>query len=366
MKLKTKNKVLIFGAGSIGRGLIAYIFYKNDFEIIFVDKNQELINKINEEKQYKIIDINTKKEVVINSVKAISLEDAKLTNYLKQAKYITTALGSGNLKFLVPYFEKHFQNYSKTQFVLCFENGYRISSEFAKLFSNIKANIKFVDLVVDRIIPNKKTNNIDVFVDEYFEVIADKNIQKGSKKLDLIDYCNNLDAYTFRKLLLVNSLHSYLGYLGYLKQLKFVDQSAKNLEISKNIEQLAAINIEIIRLNFNEFEKESLQKYFLKSLKRFKNEGFCDLNTRVARNPITKIGKNERYDLIYQNVLKFNLDKGQILKVFKSILSFNFIEDLQAQQIQKAIKTKQILKFLQANTNLIFEDIKTLIEDLNE
>ncbi|MXR09085.1 mannitol-1-phosphate 5-dehydrogenase, partial [Mycoplasma hyorhinis] len=51
---------------------------------------------------------------------------------------------------------------------------------------------------------------------------------------------------------------------------------------------------------------------------------------------------------------------------FKSILSFNFIEYLQAQQIQKAIKTKQILKFLQANTNLIFEDIKTLIEDLNE
>ncbi|QJB71417.1 mannitol-1-phosphate 5-dehydrogenase [Mycoplasma sp. 1654_15] len=366
MKSKIKNKVLIFGAGNIGRGLVAYIFNKNDFEIIFVDKNQDLIDEINQKKQYKIIDINSKDEVIIKNIQAIHLEDAKLKTYLKQSKYITTSLGSNNLKYLVPYLQEHFQTFSKLQFILCFENGYKISSEFAKLFFDIQPNIRFIDLVVDRIIPSKKSKNIDVFVDNFFEVIADKNEQKRSKKLKLISYVKDIDAYTFRKLLLVNSLHSYLGYLGYLKKLKFVSESANDVKIIKNIKNLASINIKILTSNFKEFKEIQLQKYFLNTLKRFKNKQLFDLNTRVARNPITKISENERFNLIYQNVLKFHLNKQPILDVFKSILQFDFVDDKQAQEIQNAIKMKQIKHFLQENTKLNLEDIKTLLKVDNE
>ena len=40
MKIK---KILIFGAGAIGRGFIAPIFYKNKYEISFVDKDKNLV-----------------------------------------------------------------------------------------------------------------------------------------------------------------------------------------------------------------------------------------------------------------------------------------------------------------------------------
>jgi mannitol-1-phosphate/altronate dehydrogenase len=41
-----KKKILIFGAGAIGRGFVAPLFFKNNYEISFVDSNMSLINKL--------------------------------------------------------------------------------------------------------------------------------------------------------------------------------------------------------------------------------------------------------------------------------------------------------------------------------
>lgn len=45
-----KKKILIFGAGAIGRGFVAPLFFKNNYEISFVDSNMSLINKLNKKK----------------------------------------------------------------------------------------------------------------------------------------------------------------------------------------------------------------------------------------------------------------------------------------------------------------------------
>ena len=39
-----------FGAGNIGRGFIAPVLFENDYQVIFVDVNKELVNLINSEK----------------------------------------------------------------------------------------------------------------------------------------------------------------------------------------------------------------------------------------------------------------------------------------------------------------------------
>ena len=44
---------LHFGAGNIGRGFIAPVLQENDYEVIFVDVNSELVEKLNNKKKYK-------------------------------------------------------------------------------------------------------------------------------------------------------------------------------------------------------------------------------------------------------------------------------------------------------------------------
>ena len=53
---------LHFGAGNIGRGFIAPVLQENNFRVIFVDIDENLISKINREKKYEISYINSKKD----------------------------------------------------------------------------------------------------------------------------------------------------------------------------------------------------------------------------------------------------------------------------------------------------------------
>ncbi len=49
---KIKYKVLIFGAGAIGRGFLAPKFYSKNYSISFVDSNLDLVRKLKKRKKY--------------------------------------------------------------------------------------------------------------------------------------------------------------------------------------------------------------------------------------------------------------------------------------------------------------------------
>ena len=62
---------LHFGAGNIGRGFIAPVLQENDYEVVFVDVDKDLINKINTLKEYKVNFIGSNKEYInISNIKS--------------------------------------------------------------------------------------------------------------------------------------------------------------------------------------------------------------------------------------------------------------------------------------------------------
>ena len=48
------KKAVHFGAGNIGRGFIAPVLQENEYEVTFVDINNELIQQINNLNQYNL------------------------------------------------------------------------------------------------------------------------------------------------------------------------------------------------------------------------------------------------------------------------------------------------------------------------
>ena len=76
--LKKSMKLAIhFGAGNIGRGFIAPVLQNNNYEVIFVDVNKQLIEQINLLKEYKVssISLNSSTDLLVENVSGLLLED---------------------------------------------------------------------------------------------------------------------------------------------------------------------------------------------------------------------------------------------------------------------------------------------------
>ena len=85
-----------FGAGNIGRGFIAPTLQANNYEVIFVDVNTDLIEQINSEGQYSIksLSLDGISHEEIKDIKAVNLNDSEqLKNNLLNADLITTSVG---------------------------------------------------------------------------------------------------------------------------------------------------------------------------------------------------------------------------------------------------------------------------------
>jgi len=89
-------KAVHFGAGNIGRGFIGLLLYQSGYQTTFVDVNQQLIEALNEKKQYNVILAAEKsEEQTVKNVSGInSLEDReKVIDAIVEADMITTAIG---------------------------------------------------------------------------------------------------------------------------------------------------------------------------------------------------------------------------------------------------------------------------------
>ena len=70
-----------FGAGNIGRGFIAAVLQDNNYEVIFVDVNKQLIEQINLLKEYKVssISLNSSTDLLVENISGLLLEDKDLS-----------------------------------------------------------------------------------------------------------------------------------------------------------------------------------------------------------------------------------------------------------------------------------------------
>ena len=90
------KKAVHFGAGNIGRGFIAPVLQENEYEVTFVDINNELIQQINNLNQYNITSLSLENSTnkIVENVYGIDLNDnLKLKEKISEADLITTSVG---------------------------------------------------------------------------------------------------------------------------------------------------------------------------------------------------------------------------------------------------------------------------------
>jgi len=180
--------------------------------------------------------------------------------------------------------------------------------------------------------------SVDVLVEPFYEWVVDASQIKG-KRPDVsgITYVEDPLPYIERKLLTVNAGHSAIAYLGYVRGKPTIHAALEYDEVretaSKTLEETSLLLIKEYG-----FEPEELREYRRKVLARFSNPYISDDVTRVARAPIRKLGRNERFVSPALRLLDMGHMPVHLATVIGAVLRYDYPEDAEARELQETIR----------------------------
>ena len=311
-----------FGAGNIGRGFIAPVLQENNYEVVFVDVNKELIEQINLLQRYKVksISLNASSDIFVKNISGLLLDDEEFLNEkLAKADLITTSVGP---KFVKDIFNLVSSTKTeKIQTFIAFENMYRASTSNST--ESGLSKLVLIDAVVDKIVPPQNITSLDVIVEEYGSIILDNNVNtKPLNESKIVSY-SNYEHEFYKKLWLLNGLHLKLAYFGLSRNIKYIHEILNNQEGLDFAERA----IDSLSKAYSLFSNstEDLKDFKQTILNRFSMPEIQDEVTRIARNPQIKFSKDERFE----RPLRLLISADEDVETFKKIMDIIFESDFE-------------------------------------
>lgn len=353
------KKALIFGAGNIGRGFIGQLLSQSGYEVIFIDIDSLVIDRLNKDRSYPIhiVSNESHKEIIIQNVRAISAKDINsVSNEFIDADIVSTSVGVNALdkvaySIAIGLKGRLLQkNLQPLNIIIC-ENMLKADIHLKNLISShlnvlekeyFEESIGLVEASIGRMVPSRpieaNTNNpLEIFVEEYDELPVDKKGFKGEipEIRNMVPF-SPFDFYINRKIFVHNMGHAITAYLGYIRGHKYIWSAIEDPLIKEVVHNAFE---EIITALSCEYDVglEQLRLYVRDLVKRFGNKELKDTIVRVAKDPVRKLAANDR--LIGAAKL---CEKHGVLPYYISLgiaagLLYNFLEDNSAMAVQEYI-----------------------------
>lgn len=308
------KKFIMYGAGNIGRGFIGPTFSLSGYSVGFIDINQEVIGRLNSDKEYPV-DVVSGDEVEtlnISNVYGINGNDIELvSNEIAECDVMATAIGVNVLKFIAkPIAEgikKRFLKGAKPLNIIICENLIGadeylkglIKAQLPEYAEKIENEIGFVEASIGRMVPalseeKKKGNPLRVAVEPYNILPVDKNAFKGEipQVKNLYPY-SPFNLFIQRKLFMHNMSHALTAYLGNLKGYEFIYQAIADYDIRYGALRALTQSAQAIAKE-NQADMSFLISHAENLLYRFTNKALQDTVERVGKDTIRKLSENDR------------------------------------------------------------------------
>lgn len=376
---------LHFGAGNIGRGFIGLLLQQSGYEVCFADVNAEIVDLLNERKEYKVVLADKEQtETTVTNVAAINsgLNGDLVEEAIVQADLITTAVGPNILAIIAPMIAKGLKKRAaisdKPLNIIACENmigGSAFLKE--KVYEQLTEGERntfdslygFPNSAVDRIVPNQSNEDkLLVKVEPFFEWVIEQTAWVGEKpSITGATLVDDLAPYIERKLFTVNTGHAAIAYVGSVYGFHLIAEAIQNDRVHEIVSGALQESGRVLVKKYG-FTNEQHQAYINKIIGRFKNEYIIDDVKRVGRSPLRKLGIRDRLfapAIGYFN--EFHEAPIHLCKVVAAALLFTATDDLEAVDLQKSIKDDGILTILSRLTNLDQNHsmIKKIVEEYN-
>ncbi len=352
------QKAVQFGGGNIGRGFTGQLFSEAGFEVVFIDVVQSLVDEINQRRSYPIrIACEEPYIVTVENVRAVSGKDIPaVAQEIVTADVLCTAVGVNVLPFIAPAIAAGVKARADAgvnipiNIVIC-ENMQRMSvflKEKVKAeldesyYAYLDEMIGFVESVVGRMVPvmteeQKKEDSLLVVVEPYKHLPIAKSMIKGTfPEVAGIELAANFQSFVDRKLYAHNAGHACAAYLGYLKGYEFLYEVMRDKEIYQQV-QAAMLETGEALIKKHDLNAEEHRAHIADLLTRFGNIALGDQVSRVGRDPVRKLGPDDRLVGGAKLCLEYGVKPVHICRAIAAALKFNPEGDPSAPKVQELV-----------------------------
>lgn len=365
-----KKNAVHFGAGNIGRGFIGKLLADADIAVTFADVNEPLVDQLSHQQEYKVKVVGSEcKMETVSHVTAVNSASEALIERIIKTDLVTTAVGPTVLDIIAKTIAKGLSarfaagNTQPLNIIAC-ENMVRGTTHLKQQVyqfltteeqQQADALVGFVDSAVDRIVPPLQAANddpLEVTVESFSEWIVDEQQFKGEiPHIEGMEKTDNLMAFVERKLFTLNTGHCVTAYLGNIAGHKTIREAIEDPAIRSEVKQAMEESGEVL-INRYGFEREKHAAYIEKILGRFANPYLVDEVDRVGRQPIRKLGPNDRLIKPLLGTIEYNVANGTLLKGVAAALKYTNDSDPQAVELQASLQDVGVKKTLAHYTGL--------------
>lgn len=361
-----QNKLVLFGAGKIGRSFIGQLFCAGGWEVVFVDVYKPVIDELNTRREYNVIIKGNQESVIkIRNVRGVYAGDEKaVIAEIRNAGIVAMAVGQNGLKGVFPLLAKGLvkrqEQYPESPLDIIIAENLRNAAQYfeVELEKYLPSNYPFSKMVglvetsIGKMVPlmtqkDLQQDVLQVFAEGYNTLILDKKAFKNPiPKIDGLAPKENMKAWVDRKLFIHNLGHAATAYLGYLYNPKFIylwevlKISAIFNEVREIMQQSATA---LLKKYPDDFTEESLQNHIDDLLSRFYNRALGDTLYRVGCDLPRKLGPDDRLAGAIKLAIEMNLPYHKILKALVCGCRFRATDE-DGKMLDSDIKFAQIYK----------------------
>ncbi|MCX6221547.1 MAG: mannitol-1-phosphate 5-dehydrogenase [Bacteroidia bacterium] len=332
-----QKKLVLFGAGKIGRSFIGPLFSRSGYQVIFIDVDQRIINELNHRKKYKVvIKSEHEEQFEVRNVCGIYANDREsVINAIAQCSLMATCVGKNALPKVLPLIsqgiEKRFAERPNFPLDIILAENIRdactLMKEGLKILLDeeflIDSYVGLIETSIGKMVPimPKEIEEKDpllVFAEPYNTLILDKNGFKNPiPNVVGLSPKENIKAWVDRKLFIHNLGHATTAYLGNIEHpsaiFLYEVLSDNKLKAKVRNTMLQAADI-LLKKYPGEFTQEMLIEHIDDLIGRFQNRALGDTIFRVGCDLQRKLGAEDRLAGAIHLAREFKLPCDLILK----------------------------------------------------
>jgi mannitol-1-phosphate 5-dehydrogenase len=361
-----KGTAVQFGAGNIGRGFLAQLFYESGLEVVFVDVVTPIVDALNARREYAIRIVGKGEATVpIHQVRAVHGRDrVRVATEIARAEILCTAVGANALPHIAPalaagLLARHKGSGLPVNVLLC-ENLHDAADLLrrevdahlpAKDREAVLSKTGFVQAVVSRMVPllteaDRRTDPLAVRVEAYKRLPVDGTALVGPMPaLVGVEPVENFEAHVERKLYVHNCAHAVLGYLGHIARHTYGYEALRDSRIASLLRAVLDETGQAL-IKKHGFRPEEHGAYIADLLDRFQNEDLGDTCRRLARDPLRKLAPDDRLTGAARLCESQGIPPKALAWAIAAALRYEDAEDPSACELQRLLRERGIERAL--------------------